>query len=72
MAQRACPKCQAVMMRGFVIDNSYGSRSVSSWLEGEPKRSIWVGVKFGGQKPIEIETWRCVRCGFLENFAKAP
>lgn len=70
MAQLSCPKCQAAMLRGFMIDNSYGSRSVSSWLEGEPKRSIWVGIKLGGQKPIAIDTWRCVRCGFLENYAK--
>jgi len=70
MAQHTCPKCQASMMRGWVLDNTYGSRAVSAWVEGEPKKSIWVGVRLDGKKPIEIESWRCVRCGFVEQYAK--
>ena len=68
----SCPKCQAAMMLGFMIDHTaYGSRSVSTWLEGEPRPSMWEGLKLSGQKPIAVETWRCVRCGYLENYAKA-
>ena len=67
---RTCPKCQASMTEGFVIDNADGGRRVSSWLEGVPKKSRWFGVKLGGKKPVEIATWRCGACGFLESYAK--
>lgn len=53
-----------------MLDNAYGSRAVSSWVEGEPKTSIWVGVKLEGKTSIAIESWRCTRCGFIEQFAK--
>jgi hypothetical protein len=65
----ACPKCQSSMKRGFLLDHTYGSRAAGSWVEGEPERSIWYGVKLGGRKIMEIETWRCTKCGFLENYA---
>jgi hypothetical protein len=66
---KTCPKCQASMVEGFIIDKGEASRAVSSWLEGAPDKSIWVGVKLGGQTPIEIVTWRCGSCGFLESYA---
>jgi Domain of unknown function (DUF6487) len=68
---RTCPKCQASMTEGFVIDSApgHGGRAVSSWLEGAPVKSMWVGIKLGGKKPIEITTWRCGSCGFLESYA---
>lgn len=68
-AAHTCPKCQSRMVEGFVVDNGYGARTVSSWVEGEPKRSIWVGVLLEGRKPVEIETYRCTSCGFLESYA---
>lgn len=70
MAQRTCPKCQSSMQEGWVLDHTHGARAVSSWVEGEPQKSIWVGVKLEGKKPIEIESWRCSRCGFIEQYAK--
>lgn len=69
MAQRTCPKCQSSMQEGWVLDHTHGARAVSSWVEGEPQKSIWVGVKLGDKKPIEIESWRCSRCGFIEHYA---
>jgi hypothetical protein len=69
MAHPSCPKCQSSMKEGFVIDNTYGSRAVSTWIEGAPEKSMWVGVKLGGKKQFEIQTWRCPKCGFLENYA---
>ena len=67
---RECPKCQGSMVEGVVVDNSYGTRGVSSWLEGTPVKSIWVGLKLGGKKPIDIATFRCTRCFYLESFAR--
>ena len=58
------------MVEGVTIDNTYGSRGISSWLEGPLKTSIWVGVLLNGKKPIAISTMRCSACGFLESYAK--
>ena len=66
---RECPKCQGAMVEGLVIDVGYGTKTVSSWLEGAPVKSIWTGLKLGGRTPIEIVSLRCSRCGFLENYA---
>ena len=71
MAQHNCPKCQSTMQEGWTLDHTYGARAVSSWVEGEPKKSIWVGVKLPEKAPIEIESWRCSRCGFIEQYAPA-
>ena len=65
-----CPKCQGAMTQGVIIDNTYGHRGVSTWLEGAPNKSVWLGLRLGGKKPIEISTWRCASCGFLESYAK--
>jgi hypothetical protein len=70
MSAYTCPKCRGSMAEGFVVDNTYGGHSVSGWFEGKPQKSIWVGVKLNGRKPLEIQTWRCTRCGFLENYAR--
>ena len=70
MAQHTCPKCQSSMQEGWTLDNTHGARAVSSWVEGEPQKSIWVGVKLEGRTPIEITSWRCTRCGFIEHYAK--
>jgi len=58
------------MSEGFVIDHGdYGSASVSTWHGGAPRKSIWTGVKKSDER-LEVETWRCGRCGFLESYAK--
>jgi len=69
MAQHSCPKCQSSMQEGWTLDHTYGYRAVSSWVEGEPKPSFWAGIALQGKEPIAITTWRCSRCGYLENYA---
>ena len=64
-----CPKCGAAMIEGFIADTTHGGASVATWREGEPKKSFWVGLKLSGTTAHEIETWRCRRCGYLENYA---
>lgn len=66
-----CARCGGPMSEGFIVDNTYGGREVSSWVEGEPTKSFWAGLSFHGHQPIEIKTWRCDRCGFLESYAGA-
>lgn len=65
-----CPKCSHKMVRGFIPEFSHRS-SVSFWVEGEPVHSFWaVGVKIPEDKIIDIVTYRCSECGFLESHAK--
>jgi len=65
-----CPKCTQKMLRGFIPEFSNRS-SVSFWVEGEPEHSFWaVGVKIPKDKIIDIVTYRCVECGFLESYAR--
>lgn len=64
-----CPKCQSSMAEGFVVDKKDGVSHVSSWLEGAPEKGFFGNIRFRGRKPVEIATWRCTRCGFLESYA---
>ena len=66
---RECSKCGSRMTEGFVADSGYGASKVSTWQSGEPKKSFWTGLKEDKKAQIEITTWRCERCGYLENYA---
>jgi hypothetical protein len=57
------------MTEGFVVDATYGSMAVASWVEGAPRKSLWTGVKLRGRPRSEIAAWRCTRCGFVEHYA---
>ena len=66
-----CPKCNGVMVQGFIID-FYGSKfsRVSNWVEGAPGKSSWFGsVPAPAEKRIPVGTFRCSVCGFLESYA---
>ena len=52
-----------------MVDEGYGTRSVPKWSAGEPVRSIWTGLKLRGKDRLEISTFRCPRCGYLESYA---
>jgi hypothetical protein len=66
---RKCPKCDSMMTLGVIIDkDQHGTRSASTWLEGAAAKG-WFGLKLGGKKPVDIETYRCDRCGLLESYA---
>ena len=70
MAASRCPKCQSSMVEGFIVDQGYGAATVSTWQGGEPRKSIWTGVKQDKREQHEIVTWRCSRCGYLESYAR--
>ena len=57
------------MSAGFTFGKHQGGASVPSWIGGAPEKSLWTGVKLRGKTPLEITTWRCKRCGFLESYA---
>jgi hypothetical protein len=66
------PKCSGSMTEGFVADRTHHSAAaVPSWVEGQPERSVWTGLRLAGKPRIEIATWRCARCGFIEQYASS-
>jgi hypothetical protein len=70
MRTNQCPKCQGSMIEGFVVDYGHGgSNRVSAWIEGAPQKSFWMGLKLSGRRKLAIKTFRCGRCGFLEDYA---
>ena len=57
------------MERGFIVDEGYGKRTVQRFILGEPEHSMWTGLKIRGKDKLEVATYRCRRCGYLENYA---
>jgi len=65
-----CSKCQGEMEEGFIADTTYGGVVTSKWVEGEPEKSFWTGIKTRDREQIQISTYRCTGCGYLESYAK--
>lgn len=57
------------MERGFIIDEGYGKRTVPRWVSGEAEVSVWTGLKIRGKDKLDVATYRCRRCGYLESYA---
>jgi hypothetical protein len=70
MAEPSCPKCRAEMEPGFVVDHTYGEAAATEWVEGPVEASFWTGVRLRGRERRRIDTYRCVRCGYLELYAR--
>jgi ribosomal protein S27AE len=69
LRSNGCPKCQGSMTEGFTLENNGSARVVCTWIEGQPEKGLF-GIKLRGRTQREIQTWRCGRCGYLENYAK--
>ena len=66
-----CAGCGGEMEEGFIIDRGhYGAPGEQKWVEGEPERSIWTGIKTGGRRNFKVMSYRCERCGRLESYAR--
>ena len=67
---KECQHCRGRMEPGFVFDRGDGnSRATQNWVEGDPERSIWRGLKTKGREQHPVRTFRCKRCGYLESYA---
>jgi len=64
-----CPRCRGRMERGFIVDDSHASQLVSRWAAGEPKKSMWTGLKVEKKDVLPVATFRCSKCGYLESYA---
>ena len=71
MPASQCPKCGSSMEEGYLLESKHGNaRDTTRWVEGEPERSFWTGLKLKGHAMLPVETFRCKRCGFLESYAR--
>jgi hypothetical protein len=57
------------MEGGFVLDLTDSAKAQAAWVEGEPERSRWTGLKLKDRRQIPIYAWRCPRCSVLRLFA---
>jgi hypothetical protein len=65
-----CLRCRGPMERGFVLDRGHmDSLDLQKWVEGSPERSWWRGIKTHGKESYKVQTFRCERCGLLEEYA---
>ena len=70
-ADPTCPACRVPMEVGFVRDDTAHSQSTpAEWVEGRPERTWFIGLKVKDHDRYEIESWRCPRCGALQDFAR--
>lgn len=59
------------MSEGFVLDRGESNAQMQQkWIEGEPVKSFWLGLKTKGREAYQVITYRCDRCGYLESYAK--
>lgn len=72
MTGTACPKCRGKMQQGYIKDEGYAIVHSSKWVSGPPEKSFWTGVKTRGKKQVEVLTYRCASCGYLESYAQTP
>jgi hypothetical protein len=68
-----CLKCNSTMSSGFIVDyGAGGKRQVEKWVAGEPKPVFLHGVDIKNLSQIEVVTYRCDECSYLESYAPKP
>ena len=70
-SDRACPACQETMELGMVYDRGHRSGiNVAEWVKGPPKYGgYFVGLETEGRDKFFVITYRCPRCGLLQDYA---
>jgi hypothetical protein len=73
MRGETCPKCDATMVDGFLVDRRKGPNAeLPTWYEGAPSWWWFGALKLGGRARFRVRSRRCRRCGYLESFATEP
>jgi predicted nucleic-acid-binding Zn-ribbon protein len=67
-----CPKCDGTMQEGFIFDDGYVNLTASRWVADAPELAFGRWVKVAGKEQYQIRSFRCVKCGYLESYAKEP
>ena len=69
MPEPNCPHCRERMEVGIMLDKSRNRIEITEWLEGTPETSFWTGLKTKGKARYTILSYRCPRCGLLQDYA---
>ena len=64
-----CPKCDSEMEIGFLLDNAHVNYLPAMWVKDLPERTFFKMAKIKGKVRREVQTYRCLDCGFLESYA---
>jgi len=62
--EKICPKCQGKMELGELVDESYAVSVPQKWAK---YAGGFLGL--GKSREITISSYRCTKCGYLENYA---
>ena len=66
-----CPRCNGPMEPGIILDRGhYSVPTEATWVEGQPERSFWTGLKLKGKESYPVRSYRCEECGYLELYAR--
>jgi hypothetical protein len=61
------------MYEGFILDRGdHNSKNLQKWVEGEPEKSFFLGIRTNDRDKYKVSTYRCDRCGYLESYAQTP
>ncbi|MDB5677093.1 MAG: hypothetical protein JWM94_95 [Sphingomonas bacterium] len=66
---KECAKCGGTMTVGVIVGRNHGSSYPERWQKGEAIVSKWWGLREDRKAQLDVETWRCTRCGYLESYA---
>jgi len=66
-----CPACRESMDLGMVYDRGHASSvNIAQWVKGPPEYGgFFVGLKTKGKETHTVVTYRCPRCGLLQQYA---
>ncbi len=71
MTELRCTYCAGTELEpGFLEDRGEGSGGYVRWVEGALARGIFGGAKRFGRPRRAVDTYRCIRCGHLDMFAR--
>ena len=70
-SDRECRACNEPMELGMVYDHGHrDSANVAVWVKGPPKYGgFFVGLETEGRDKYFVITYRCPRCGLLQDYA---
>jgi hypothetical protein len=69
---KICPKCSQQMEEGYIPDRGYRNDTANFpvWVSGQPEKRFLGGLDLDGKTTLNIITFRCFACGFLESYAQ--
>jgi predicted nucleic-acid-binding Zn-ribbon protein len=63
-----CPKCGQPMKEGYVPEMSQAHTGRTRWIPDPPEVGF-LGLNTRGKDILEVRTFRCLSCGYLESYA---